>query len=244
MSGRALRNQARAEVVMTLRRGESLLLAVGIPAMLLVFFSLVDVLPVPTGTRHNVDFLAPGVLALAVMSTGLVSLAIATGFERSYGVLKRLGTTPLSRRDLLVAKTAGVLVVEAIQVVVLSALALTLGWRPSAGAAAGLGVALLATAAFSGLGLLMAGALEAELTLALSNGLYLVLLLLGGMVIPLSSLPRPLRLFAEALPASALADGLRASIGLGHAVPLRCWLVLAAWAVLAPAAAALTFRWE
>lgn len=236
--------QARAEVWMTLRNGESLLLALGIPVLLLAFFSTVDVLPTPAGTEDPVDFLAPGILALAVMSTGLVSLAIATGFQRSYGVLKRLGTTPLSRPGLLAAKIVAVLVVELVQVAVLVPVAAALGWRPTSAVPAALAAVLLGTVAFSGLGLLMAGALKAELTLALANGLYLVLLLLGGMVVPLVSLPGPLRAAARVLPAAALSDALRASIGEGHAVPGRAWVILVAWAVAAPLAAARTFRWE
>jgi len=93
--------QTRVEVTLTARRGESLLLTLGIPVLLLVFFSLVDVLP--TGTAKGIDFLAPGILALAVMSTAMVGLGIATGFERSYGVLKRLGATPLGRPRLVIA---------------------------------------------------------------------------------------------------------------------------------------------
>jgi ABC-2 type transport system permease protein len=241
---RPFRAQARAEVVMTLRNGESLLLALGIPVVLLLFFSTVDVLPTPAGTRHPVDFLAPGILALATMSTGLVNLAIATGFQRGYGVLKRLATTPLSRPALLAAKIVAVLVVEAVQVIVLVPVALALGWRPSGAVAAAVAAVLLGTVAFSGLGLLLAGALKPELTLALANGLYLVLLLLGGMVVPLGSLPSPLRTVAEGLPAAALSDALRASVGAGAAVPARAWVVLAAWAVASPLAAAATFRWE
>ena len=229
---------------MTLRNGESLLLAVGIPVLLLVFFSLVDVLPAPAGTEDPVDFLAPGILALATMSTGMVNLAIATGFQRGYGVLKRLGTTPLSRPGLLAAKIVAVLAVQLVQVAVLVPVALALGWRPSGSVASAVAAMLLGTVAFSGLGLLMAGALKPELTLALANGVYLVLLLLGGMVVPLASLPGVLRVVAKALPAAALSDALRASVGAGVAVPGRAWAVLVAWAVAAPLAAAATFRWE
>ena len=227
---------------MTLRRGESVLLALGIPLGLLAFFSVVDVLPTPT--KHPVDFLAPGILALAVMSTAMVSLAIATGFERQYGVLKRLGATPLGRPALLAAKSISVLAVIAIQVVVLVPVALLLGWSPHASAVVALGAVALGTIAFAGLGLLMAGSLRAEATLAGANGLYLALLLLGGMVIPLSKLPRGLRAVSRALPAGALSDALHAALGAGTAVPTRAWIVLAIWAVAAPVAAALTFRWE
>jgi ABC-2 type transport system permease protein len=235
--------QARAEIVMTLKRGESVLLALGIPVMLLVFFSLVDVLP--TGQRDAVDFLAPGVLALAVMSTAMVSLAIATGFERQYLVLKRLGSTPLGRPALLAAKTGAVVAIEVVQVVVLVPVALALGWHVGRGSLlSALGAVVLATVAFAGVGLLMAGALPALTTLAAANGLYLVLLLLGGMVVPLAKLPGGLRAVARALPAAALSDALHAALGGASVHGSGYWLVLAVWAVAAPIAAALTFRWE
>src|SRR5437588_12422686 len=120
--------QTKVELALTLRRGESVLLSLGIPIVLLVFFSTVDVLP--TGTRHPIDFLAPGVLALAVMSTAMVGLGIATGFERQSGVLKRLGSTPLGRPRLLGAKTISIVAVEVLQVAVLVAVAVALGWDP------------------------------------------------------------------------------------------------------------------
>jgi ABC-2 type transport system permease protein len=238
---RALAAQTAAEIRMTLRRGESLLLTLGIPVLLLGFFSVVDVLP--TRTRHPVDFLAPGVLALAVMSTAMVGLGIATGFDRGYGVLKRLGTTPLGRPTLLAAKAASVLAVEAVQVAVLVPVALGLGWRPQARVAAAAGAVALATVAFCGLGLLMAGTMPALTVLAAANGLYLVLLLVSGMVVPLSELPAGLRAVSRALPAAALADALHAAFA-GATVPGRSWVVLGAWAVAAPAVAARFFRWE
>ena len=238
----ALIAQSRAELRMTLRRGESVLLALGIPVLLLGFFSIVDVLP--TGVDDPVTFLFPGILALAVMSTAMVSTAIATGFERQYGVLKRLGTTPLGRPRLLAAKIVGVLAIEVLQLLVLLVEALLLGYRfdgPDlvlAGAAM-----LLATAAFGGLGMLLAGTLPALTTLAAANGLYLVLLLLSGMLIPLAELPAGVAGFARALPSGALADALHATLGSGH-VPARAWIVLAVWAVAAPAAPAFSFRGE
>jgi ABC-2 type transport system ATP-binding protein len=239
----ALVAQARAEVAMTLARGDSLLLALGIPVLLLVFFSLVKVLPLPAGFRQPVDFLAPGVLALAVMSTGMVSLGISTGFERGYGVLKRLGSTPLGRPALVAAKMASVLVVEALQVVVIVAVAAGLGWRPQPAAGQALAAVLLATLAFSGLGLALAGSLPAEVTLAAANGLWLVLLLLGGMVVPLSRLPGGLQALARALPAAGLSEALGRSLGTGSSPPAWAWAALAAWAVASPLAAAATFDW-
>lgn len=234
-------SQARAETTMTLRRGESLLLALGIPVLLLVFFSLVDVLP--TGTKDPVDFLAPGILALAVMSTAMVGLGIATGFERQYLVLKRLGTTPLGRTALLGAKTLAIIVVEVIQVAVLVPTSLLLGWRPHGDPLVAVLAVVVGTIAFAGIGLLMAGTLRAEVTLAAANGLYLVLLLLGGMIVPLSKLPDAMATFARALPAAALSEALHAAMT-SNAVPGRAWVVLVIWAVAAPVAAAVWFRWE
>jgi ABC-2 type transport system permease protein len=227
---------------MTLRRGESVLLALGIPVLLLGFFSIVDVLP--TGQSDPVMFLFPGILALAVMSTAMVSTAIATGFERQYGVLKRLGVTPLGRPRLLTAKIVSILAIEVVQLVVLLVEALLLGYRfDGSQLALAAGAMLLATVAFSGLGFLMAGTLPALTTLAAANGLYLVLLLLSGMLIPLTELPAGIAGVARGLPSGALADALHAALGGGH-VPGRAWVVLAVWALVAPAVAAARFRWE
>jgi ABC-2 type transport system permease protein len=244
---RALLAQARVETEMTLRRGETLLVTLGIPVAFVVFFSTVHVLPT---SGRPVDFVVPGVLALAVMSTAMVSLGIATGFERGYGVLKRLGATPLRRDRLVVAKLGAVLVVLAIQAAVLLPVGVGLGWRPHAhGGAVGtvaevIALLLLGTAGFGGLGLFLAGTLRAEVNLAAANGLYLVLLLVGGVLVPLSKLPHALADVAKVLPAAALSGGLHALLGGGRAVPGESWVVLVAWALVAPAAAALTFRWE
>jgi ABC-2 type transport system permease protein len=241
---RALKAQASAELRLTARRGDAVLLNLAIPVGLLVFFSLVDVLPKPVGVKHPVEFLAPGVLALAIMSTAMVSLGIATGFERQHGVLKRLGATPLGRPRLLAAKMTSVMAIEIVQVAVIIVVALLLGWDPGGPIALAVPALLLATVAFSGIGLLLAGALKADVNLAGVNGLYLLLLLLGGMVFPLTKLPNGLRDVARALPAGALSDALHGALSTGASVPGRAWLVLAVWAVAAPLAAARTFRWE
>ena len=238
------RSQLRAELTVVLRNGEQLLLTLIIPVLLLVFFSTVDVLP--TGdVRDPIDFLTPGVLALAVMSSAMVSLGIATGFERGYNVLKRLGATPLGRPRWLAAKITTVIVVQMIQLVVLVPVALVLGW--DAGSARWLlavGAVITGTIAFGGVGLFIAGRLRAEINLAAQNGLYLVLLLLGGMVIPFDELPEPLAAVAKCLPSGALADLLRDALVGGADRPGTSWIVLGVWAVVAPALTALTFRWE
>jgi ABC-2 type transport system permease protein len=237
--------QTSIELRLNLRHGESLLLTMIIPIGLLVFFSVVDVLP--TGSGEAIDFLVPGVLALAITSTAFTGQAIATGFERSYGVLKRLGASPLPRSVLLAGKTLSVTAIEGVQVVLLLAIGFALGWDPNASAAAPAWVLLLlllGTAAFSGLGLLMAGTLRAEATLAAANGVYLLLLLLGGVVFPVDKLPGWLRALSTALPTTALSDGLRAVLADAAAPPWTALGVLAAWAVATCALAARFFRWE
>lgn len=241
----ALAAQTRIEVLLTLRRGESLLLTLGIPVLLLAFLSLTDVLPLPAGVDDPVDFLFPGILALAVLSSALVGPAIATGFEREYGVLKRLGATPLGRPAIVVAKILAVLVVQVVQLAVLTGVALALGWRPD-GPAVGtalLGV-VLATVAFAGGGLLLGGTLPGLTTLAAANGLYVVLLLVGGMVFPLDELPSGVRAVAELLPSAALAEVLQHALRPDVALAGRAWVVLAAWAVVLPVLAARWFRWR
>ncbi|WP_407914402.1 ABC transporter permease [Kitasatospora sp. NE20-6] len=235
--------QTSLETRMLLRNGEQLLLTVIIPTVLLVLFSAVDVVAAE-GPGKRVDFLAPGLLALAVMSTAFTGQAIATGFERRYGVLKRLGATPLPRWALLTAKTGCVLVTEVLQVALLSAVALALGWSPHGNPLAVAGLLVLGTAAFSGLGLLMAGTLRAEATLAAANLVFVLLLLAGGVVVPLSKFPGAVRPVLELLPISALSDGLRSVLQQGAGVPWPDLGILAVWAVLGLAAAARWFRWE
>ncbi|APE20898.1 MULTISPECIES: ABC transporter permease [Streptomyces] len=246
--GRMIAAQAALETRMLLRNGEQLLLTVIIPSLLLVLFSTVDIVTVPVSTTGGsgkaVDFLAPGVLALAVLSTAFTGQAIATGFERRYGVLKRLGASPLPRWALMTAKTLAVLVTEVLQIALLTAIALGLGWSPQGDPGSVLLLLVLGTAAFSGLGLLMAGTLRAEATLAAANLVFLLLLVGGGVIVPLEKFPDAARSVLELLPISALSDGLRAVLQDGAALPWGDALTLAVWAVLGLGAAAKFFRWE
>ncbi len=235
--------QAVLETKMLLRNGEQLLLTVIIPTLLLVLFSTVDV--VDTGDGAAVDFLAPGVLALAVMSTAFTGQAIATGFERRYGVLKRLAASPLPRWGLMTAKTLSVLVTEVLQVVLLTVIALLLGWDPRGSALAVVALlAALGTAAFSGLGLLMAGTLKAEATLAAANLVFLLLLVGGGVVVPLDKFPDAAQDVLGLLPIAALSEGLRDVLQHGAGMPWADLGILTAWAVAGLAAAGAFFRWE
>lgn len=236
--------QTRTEVRLSLRNGEQLLVSIVIPLLLLVFFSSVDVLPVPDGVTERVDFLTPGILALAVMSSSMVSLGIGTGFERQYHVLKRLGSTPLGRGRWVASKIALVLVLLVIQCAVLVAVAVALGWSPGGSPWLAPLAILLGASAFAGLGLLMAGTLRGTVTLALANGLYLVLLLLGGMIIPFDRMPGPIGAVGEVLPSGALSQILQSCLRDGAPAAGSSWIVLVAWAVAMPLATMRSFRWD
>jgi len=242
--------QLRMELTTLVRNYEQLLLVLVIPLGVLVFFGSVDVLP------DGVDLgrVVSSVLALSVMSTAMVSTGIATGFERSYHVLKRVGATPLGRDRLVWAKAGSVGVVEIAQTILLLGIAVVMGW--STGTASWWRVAvamLLGTAAFAGVGLALAGRLRAEVNLAAQNGLYLVLLAVGGVIVPTDELPDAMTFLARLLPSGAMTDVLESSLN-GHASgetwllsingTTSAWIVLIAWAVLAPVVAARLFRFD
>ena len=235
-------SQLRQELTVMARNGEQLLLLIGIPVLLLVFFSQTNVLP--TDGLANIDFLMPGILSLAIMSTAMVSLGIATGFERSYGVLKRLGTTPLGTKRLVAAKVVATCCIEIAQLLALVAVGLILGWNPSSINLPSLLLALvLGTSCFAGLGLILAGRLRAEVNLAAQNGLYLVLLLLGGILIPNSELPKSIAWLAEVLPSSLLSELLRSIFG-NDELKISDLASLAIWALGACVVAVFSFKWS
>ena len=239
--------QAGLEARSLLRNGEQLLLTLVIPVLLLTAFSLDNLVRLGSRQETRVGFLVPGMIALAVLSTAFTSQAIATGFERRYGVLKRLGSTPLSRGGLIGAKTVTVVGIELAQTVIILGVGLALGWQPNASPAAPVWVALLVlagTAACSGLALLLAGTVRAEATLALANLVYLILLGIGGIIFPLAKFSSSVRSVLVLLPSGALSDGLHAVLQHGDGLPLRDLAVLGVWAVAGIALAARLFRWE
>ena len=238
MTSRSLRAQTKLELLLTLRRGEAVLLTLIIPLGLLVFFGTTELFAV------TVEFITPGLLALAVLSSSLVSLSIATGYERKYLVLKRLGATPLPRSVLFVAKAISVLVLEILQIgLLLGVAALFFGWRTEIDWWLLGGALLLGTAAFSGVAILMAGTLRAEATLALANGLYMMFLLVGDVIFPLESLPDAIVRIGQVLPAAPLAGLFRAAVGQAEYVAAHA-IILIGWTLLIPPLAVRFFSWE
>jgi ABC-2 type transport system permease protein len=241
---RAILAMTAMELRLALRRGETLVATAVLPVVVLLFFSSVTLMP--TGDGRPVDFLLPGSIAFAIIATSLVSLGITTAYDRHYGVLKRLGGSPLSRAELVAAKIIAVLAAEAVQVgLLVGAAVLLLGWVAPPGASIGLLViaVLAGTVSFAGLGLLLAGTLRAETMLAVANVLFVASLVLGGVVLPIDHLPGPLAAIAAALPAAALSDTLRVALGAsGDAIGSLA--LLTGWGVVAVGLAVATFRWE
>ena len=234
-------SQLRQELTVMIRNGEQLLLLVVIPVMLLVFFSQTDFLP--SDNENKIDFLLPGILSLAVISTAMVSLGIATGFERSYGVLRRLGTTPLGTRRLVAAKMSAICIIEIAQLVMLIVVGLLLGWNPSRiNSLQILLFLILGMACFAGIGLTLAGRLRAEVNLAAQNGLYLVFLMLGGIFVESDELPATLSQISAFSPSSLLSGLLRDSFK--NTVVLADAFALCGWAIAACVLAVTSFKWS
>jgi len=237
-----LRAQTEMEFRLLLRNGEQVGLTLVIPLLLLFFFNLPLLYSLDTPRR--IDFVAPSIIALAVMSAAFTGLAIGTGFERKYAVLKRLGATALPRSVLVGGKTLAVLMLEIVQVMLISAFAYALGWHPHGDPLLAAVLVVLGTATFCGLGLLVAGTLRAEVTLAAANLAWLILLFAGGIAIPLSKYPHAAREVLQYLPSAALSDGLHQVLQRGAGIPAHAVLTLLVWTAVGLPAAARWFRWE
>nr|WP_083467358.1 ABC transporter permease [Kibdelosporangium sp. MJ126-NF4]CEL22620.1 ABC-type multidrug transport system, permease component [Kibdelosporangium sp. MJ126-NF4]CTQ89762.1 ABC-type multidrug transport system, permease component [Kibdelosporangium sp. MJ126-NF4] len=230
---------ARTEAKLTLRNGEQVLLTLLIPVALLVGLSLIDIISLP---EPRVDSVVPRIFALAVMSSAFTGQAIALGFDRRYGVLKRLAATALPRWMLVGGRVLAGLTVVAIQLVVLGVIALALGWSPSVGGVLwSVLLAVLGALTFGALGVLLGGTLRAELVLALANVIWFVLLLAGGIIVRAGSLPSGFAAVVELLPSGALTEGIDRALN-GGGPGWQPLVVLVAWGVVAAAVAARTTR--
>jgi len=231
--------QAALELRINLRNGEQLLLTLGIPLLLLISLSTFLTL-----NGDGVNVVTPGIMALAVLSTAFTGLAIATGFERRYGVIRSLGRSPLGRSGLLVGKTLAMIMIEVLQFALIVIVATLLGWQPQGSWLSAIVLIVLGTAALSACGFLLAGVMRAEAVLAVANAAFIVLMLAGGIVVPLDRLPSGLAAIAALTPSGALAQGLRDVLTHGEALPLGAVGVLIAWTAAAGIAGARWFKWS
>ena len=234
--------QARYEFSLLMRNGEQILLTLVIPLFILVGLTMLPF--IKGGEYARVSVVVPGIVALAVMSTAFTAQAISVGFDRRYGVLKLFGATPLTRVQLLTARTIAILVVEALQVVLILIVAYALGWRQFGFPLTTALMIIMGTAAFSALAIALAGVLRAQATLAVANAIYFVLVVGGGILLPQSQMPSWLASFTELLPSGALGSGLRESMLGESSFPIFPIVVLAVWCAIGVGIAARTFKWE
>lgn len=233
-----IRAHARWELRLLLRNGEQLLLMFVVPVLLLFALGFSGL------STKSINAAVPTVLAVSIMATCFTSLAIGTGFERRSGALRYLGTTPLTRLDLITGKFLATAALTAMSAAVVIALGLALSWHPALnGALSALLVALLAAAAWVSWALVLAGALRAEAVLAIANGLFLLLIMFGGVAVATSHMPGAVGAVIDLLPSAALANGLRESLETGQ-FPALAIVVLAAWTVVGVVLARRSFRWE
>ena len=130
-----------------------------------------------------------------------------------------------------------------LQLTLIGGVGLALGWTPRGSVLGFLVLVALGTAAFSGLGLLLGGTLRGLTALAAANLVWLVLLVLGGVVFPVSAFG-PAEGVLSLLPTAALSGGLREVLEAGALLPVRETVVLLVWAVGGLTLAARCFRWE
>lgn len=236
--------QASFDLRLLLRNGEQLLLTLIIPVVLLIGLTLAPIvsLQVPDGVPRINAALA-GVLAVAVLSSAFTSLAIGIGFDRRSGALQLLATTPLSRAGILSARALATLAMVLAQTILLLAVALALGWAPAA-IGGSLCFVVLGTISLGTCGLALGGWARAEATLAIANGIFVLLLLAGGTALPTSTLPPPVATVVGWLPTAALGDALRTLMGSASGNLLRDAAILACWGVIGSVVALRTFRWD
>ncbi|MCQ1946973.1 MULTISPECIES: ABC transporter permease [unclassified Arthrobacter] len=235
-------NQGRYEALTMLRNGEQLILAVVLPLLAMVALVVTPLLDGYGTSRINMA--APGIFALCAMSTAFTGQGIATGFDRRYGVLRYLSTTPLGRTGLIAGKVIAVLAVLAIQAVLVSVAALLFGWQPELSGLLPAAVQLvLGAVAFTALGLLVAGTVRPEATLAITNLLWILLAAAGGIIIPVGNLPDVLQPFIEVLPSAALGDALRSAL-IDSQFNISATLILLAWTILGGLGAVRWFKWS
>ncbi|MFC7752094.1 ABC transporter permease [Tsukamurella soli] len=231
--------QTRMELILLLRNGEQLLLTMLIPIALLVGLSL---LPIGDYAETRANVFVPAIMAVALTSTAFTGQAIAVGFDRRYGALKRLGATPLPRWGIIGGKTLAVVAVVILQSVILGLIGAALGWRPHApGLVIGAVVLAVGIFAFSSLGLLLGGTLKAEVVLALANLLWFALAAIGSLVVMQHRVPGAALTVARLIPSGALTNALTAATDRGS-IDWFGLIVLVIWGITGAAAAVRLFR--
>jgi ABC-2 type transport system permease protein len=230
-----VRAHAGWELRLLLRNGEQILLMFVIPIALLFALRIMQ------GGVINEQ--VPTVLSVSLIATCFTSLAIGTGFERRAGALKFLATTPLSRVDLLLGKALATGALAALSFAALASAAAIMGWRPDVDLLSLGAFVFLGGGTFAALAVLLAGVLRAEAVLALANGIFVLLIVFGGVVFASADMPPAIGGVVSLLPSAALCDGLTAALT-GGPLPVGALLVLVVWGAASALLARRTFAWD
>ncbi|WP_166971964.1 ABC transporter permease [Brevibacterium atlanticum] len=243
MSLQRIFSQAKFETVAVLRNGEQLLISLVFPLGLLIFLAkspLLTGLGVISPDASPLTIAVPGALSLSLASSAFTGQAIATAFDRRYGVLRQLATTPLGTNGLILGKLGAVIIVVLIQFALVLAVSLALGFRGPIDVLGAVLATVFGTAALLSLGLLMAGTVRAEATLAGSNLIWVLMAGVGGLVI---APPGEWGTVVSYLPSGALGDAMRAAVGSGN-IDIKAIIVLLVWGLVGTLAARRWFRFE
>ncbi|MDO5727795.1 MAG: ABC transporter permease [Bowdeniella nasicola] len=235
-----IRAQAWWELRALLRNGEQLLVTFLLPILALVV--LLEFTALNIGSPRTTVALA-GCLAMGVIAAAFTSQAIMIAFDRRWGVLRMLSTTPLGPRGLLWGKAIAVVVLLALQITLLLLVATWRGaWQPPPMASMITAIVVIGLGALSFVACAMAlgGTLRAEAVLAFANIAFVLMVSAGGVLLPLGdSLGAVLMRYT---PWGALGEGLREAL-LGN-IPVVEMVVQAAWALVLGMVAMRVFRWR
>lgn len=166
------------------------------------------------GRGDYLQFLAPGVIAMGILFTGVFS-GIEIIWDRQFGFLKETLVAPVPRLHIMIGRTLGGATVALVQGLVIFLLAFGFGFRPGLRA---LPLALLfmflIAVLFTAFGTALASQLEDMQSFPLiMNFLVMPLFFLSGAIFPLQGLPGGMALVTTLNPLSYGVDGLRAALG-------------------------------
>lgn len=199
------------------------------------------------GSRY-IDFLVPGLLGMNIMGGGMWSIGFSIVESRRKRLLKRLIATPMSRAQYLASFILTRLLFLLGEALILIGIAVVAFGVPVRGSLFQLAlIALAASLAFSGLGLLVSSRVRTiEAVSGLMNFAMLPMWVLSGIFFSSANYPDAIQPFIQALPLTAVNDALRANMlqGLGWSAVLPELGIIAGWLVVSFVLALKLFRWR
>jgi ABC-2 type transport system permease protein len=242
-AARDSRTMLRRNVRRMVRYPSLTLMLIGMPVVFLLLFvyvfggTLGAGLGGPAGGRADyVAYVVPGVLAMTVAAAAQ-GTAISVSMDMTEGIIDRFRTMAISRASVLTGHVVGSMIQTLLGIVVVFAIAVLVGFRTTAGAAAllgALGLVVLFTLALTWLSVAL-GLNAKSVETASNTPMFLVLLpFLGSGFVPTDSMPAALRWFAEYQPFTPVIETLRGlltgSAAGGSAVLAIAWCVVIALA--------------